>query len=127
MKESVTIDIIRLKSNIENNQTLIFTKRSFFYTILGFRQSHSGPLGDFDGYIQITQDTYKSDRPINVTAIDQAHLKCKCIDGSIVDGCKQPILFWFGLSSLPGHRIYNQPGVKLFKKTNESVLSHITF
>ena len=36
VKVSVTIDDIRLKSNLKINQTLIFTRRSFFYTILGF-------------------------------------------------------------------------------------------
>ena len=33
---SVTIDDIRLKSNLKTNQTLIFTEKSFFYRILGF-------------------------------------------------------------------------------------------
>ena len=33
---SVTIDAVRLKSNLKINQTLIFTKKSFFLTILGF-------------------------------------------------------------------------------------------
>ena len=36
VKVSVTIDDIRLKSNLKINQTLIFTEKSFFYTILGF-------------------------------------------------------------------------------------------
>ena len=40
VKVSITIDDIRLKSNIKINQTLIFTNKSFFYTILGFTQSH---------------------------------------------------------------------------------------
>ena len=35
IKVSVTIDDIRLKSNLKTNQTLIFTEKSFFYTILG--------------------------------------------------------------------------------------------
>ena len=36
VKVSVTIDDIKLKSNLKTNQTLIFTEKSFFYTILGF-------------------------------------------------------------------------------------------
>ena len=43
VKVSVTIDDIRLKSNLKTNQTLIFTEKSFFYTILGFNRSHSYP------------------------------------------------------------------------------------
>ena len=36
VKVTVTIDDIRLKSNLKIFQTKIFTKKSFFYTILGF-------------------------------------------------------------------------------------------
>ena len=36
VKVSVTIDDVRLKSNLKTNQTLIFTEKSFFYTSLGF-------------------------------------------------------------------------------------------
>ena len=36
VKVSITIDDIRLKSNLKINQILIFTEKSFFYTILGF-------------------------------------------------------------------------------------------
>ena len=45
-KANITIDDIRLKSNLKINQTLIFTEKSFFYTILGFTQSRSYPLDD---------------------------------------------------------------------------------
>ena len=41
VKVNIIIDDIRLKSNLKINQTLIFTERSFFYTILGFTQSRS--------------------------------------------------------------------------------------
>ena len=71
--------------------------------------------------------SYKSDRPINITGIDKIHLKCDCIQGSIVNGVREPILYSFALSSPPGHKIYKEPRVKLFKKINKSVLSHITF
>ena len=40
VKVTTTIDDNRLKSNLKINQTLIFTEKSFFYTILGFTQSH---------------------------------------------------------------------------------------
>ena len=35
MKVSITIDDIRLKSNLIINQTLVFTKKSFFIQIYG--------------------------------------------------------------------------------------------
>ena len=36
VKVIVTIDDMKLKSNLKTNQTLIFTEKFFFYTILGF-------------------------------------------------------------------------------------------
>ena len=127
VKVNITIDDIRLKSNLKINQTLIFTERSFFYTILGFTQSRSYPLDDIDSHYQLIAGSYKSDKPINITGIDKIHLKCDCIQGSIVNGIREPILFSFALSSPPGHKIYKEPIVKLFKTINKSVLSHIRF
>ena len=127
VKMVVTIDDIRLKSNLKINQTLIFIEKSFFYTILGFTQSRSYPLDDIDGFYQLIAGSYKSDRPINITGIDKVHLKADCIQGSIVNGVREPILFSFALSSPPGHKIQKEPRVKLFQKVNKSVLSHITF
>ena len=127
VKINITIDDIRLKSNLQINQTLIFTERSFFYTILGFIQSHSYPLDDIDSHYQLIAGSYKSDKPINITGIDKVHLKCDCIQGCIVNGIREPILYSFALSSPPGHRIYKETRVKLFKKVNKSVLSHISF
>ena len=127
VKVSITIDDIRLKSNLKINQTLIFTEKSFFYTILGFTRSHSYPLDDIDGFYQLIEGSYKSEKPINITGIDKIHLKCDCIQGSIVNGSREPILYSFALSSPPGHKIYKEPRVKLFKMINKSVLSHITF
>ena len=126
VKVSVTIDDIKSKSNLKINQTLVFTEKSFFYTILGFTRSRSYPLDDVDEFYQLIAGSFKSDKPINITGIDKIHLKCDCIQGSIVDGKREPILFSFALSSPPGHKIYKEPRVKLFKKINKPVLSHIT-
>ena len=54
-------------------------------------------------------------------------MKCDCIKGSIVNGIRESILYSFALFLPPGHKIYKEPRVKLFKKINKSVLSHITF
>ena len=104
---NITIDDIRLKSNLKINQTLIFTERSFFYTILGFTQSRSYPLDDIDSHYQIIAGSYTSDRPINITGIDKvfyvhkftSYLKCDCIQGSIVNGIEN--LFCTVLLCLP--------------------------
>ena len=95
VKVNITIDDIRLKSNLKINQTLIFTEKSFFYTILGFTQSRSYPLDDIDGFYQLIAGSYKSDKPINITGIDKIHLMCNCIERSIVNGVREPILFSF--------------------------------
>ena len=127
VKINITIDDIRLKSNLKTNQTLIFTEKSFFYTILGFTRSRSYPLDDIDGFYQLIAGSYKNDKPINITGIDKIHLKCDCIQGSIVNGIREPILYSFALSSPLGHKIYKEPRIKLFKKINKSLLSYISF
>ena len=71
--------------------------------------------------------SYKNYTPINITGIVKVHLKCDCINGRIVNGIRESILYLFGLSSPPGHEKYKEPGVILFKEINKSVLSHITF
>ena len=114
MKVNITIDDIRLKSNLKIIQTLLFTEKSFFYTILGFTQSQSYPLDDIEGFYQVIAGSYKSDKPINITGIDKIHLQCDCTKGSIVNGIREPILYSFALSSPPGHKIYKKPRVKLF-------------
>ena len=127
VKIDITIDERKYKTDLKTNQTLIFTNKSFFYTILGFTQSHSYPLDDLEGFYQLIPRSYQSERPINITGIDKVHLKCDCIDGSIVNGVREPILYSFALDQPPGHKIYKEPKVKLFKKINKSILSHITF
>ena len=89
VKVNITKDDIRLKFNLKINQTLIFTNKSFFYTTLGFTQSHQGPLNDIEGFHQILPGSYKSDKPINNTGIDKIHSKCDCINGSIVNGIRE--------------------------------------
>ena len=100
---NITMDDIRLKSNLKTNQTLIFTEKSFFYIILGFTQSRSYPLDDSDGFYQLIEGSYKSDKPTIITGIDKIHIKCDCVQGSIVNGIREPILYSFALSSPPGH------------------------
>ena len=127
VKVNVTIDDVRLKSNIKVIQTSIFTEKSFFYTILSFTRSRFYPLDVIDGFHQFIAGLYEGDRLINITGIDKVHLKCDCINGSIVNGIREPILYSLSLSSPPGRKIYKEPRVKLFKKLNKFVLSHITF
>ena len=92
VKVNFTIDDIRLKSILKINQTLTFTEKSFFHTNFGFTQSRSYHFDDIDGFYQLIAGLYKSDKPIKFTGIDKIHLKCDCIQGSIVNGIREHIL-----------------------------------
>ena len=94
---------------------------------MGITQSYSKPLGDLDGQIQLIPGTYKSDRPIIITSLDKVHLKCDCIQKSVVNGVREPILYSFALDKPPFPKIFKEPNIKVFKKDNKSVLSHIRF
>ena len=48
VKVTITIDDLRLKSNLNINQNLIFKKKFFYFAILDFTQSYSGVLGTFE-------------------------------------------------------------------------------
>ena len=50
VKVKITIDDYRLRSTLTTNKTIKFTKKTFFYAILGFTQSHSESLGDIEGF-----------------------------------------------------------------------------
>ena len=106
VRVNVTIDNVRLKSNLKANQILLFTEKSFFYVFLGLTRSHSYPLDDIDGFYQLIAGSYKSEKLIIIiTGIDKVLLKCDCIQGSIVNGVREPILYSFALSSPPGQKI----------------------
>ena len=127
VKVSVTIDDVRLKSSLKINQFLFFTEKSLVHTILGFTRSHAYPLDVIHGFYQLIAGSYKGDGPIKILGIVKNHLKCDCIHSRIVNGIRQPYLYSFALISPPGRKIYREPRIKLFKKINKTVLSHITF
>ena len=116
VKVNVTIDDIRLKSKLKNIQTLIFTKKKFFYTILGLTQSHSYPIDDIDGFYQLITGSYKNEKAINITGIDKVHSKCDCVKGSIVNGIREPNLKNFTFDQPPGPKIIKGPSVRRFKR-----------
>ena len=86
-----------------------------------------GELRDIQGFIQLIPGSYKNHKPINITGIDKVHLKADCIQGSIINGIRESILYSFSLSSRPCFKIYKEPKIRLSKKVNKPVLSHFTF
>ena len=71
--------------------------------------------------------SYKGHRPINITGINKIHLKCDCIQGSIVNGSRHAILCSLALDQPPGHKIYKKPKINFLKKITKRVLSHTNF
>ena len=58
VKVNITIDDVRIKSNLKTNQTLIFNEKSFFHTILCFTRSCSYPLDDIGGFYHLIAGSY---------------------------------------------------------------------
>ena len=86
--------------------TLRFDERSFFHTLLGFT-----PYRDYK-----PSGVYTSDKLLNLNTINKIHLKCDVIDGSIVDGIRQPILYSFVLDKPAGYKVFYEPETIHYKK-----------
>ena len=94
-----------------------FNERSFFSSILGFT-----PGWHYKHY-----NEYISQKIANLSSTNKIHLKCDVIDGSIMDGLRQPILFSFVLDKPAGYKLFCEPETIHLKKINKSVLNTITF
>ena len=94
-----------------------FDEKSFFSTILGFN-----PGWDYKHYNQ-----YLSQKIVNLSSTNKIHWKCDAIDGSVVDGIRQPTLYSFVLDKPAGYKVFCEPETLHFKKISKSVLNIITF
>ena len=54
-------------------------------------------------------------------------MKCDVIDGSVVNGLRQPILYSFVLDKLPEYKVFCEPETIHYNKMNKSVWNIITF
>ena len=116
----IEYDDITMKTNLVVRFGIIairFDEKSFFSTILGFT-----PGWDYKHY-----NKYTSQKVVNLGSTNKIHLKCDCIDGSVLNGIRQPILFSFVLDKLPGYKVFCEPETIHYKKINKSVLNTITF
>ena len=57
MKINFSIDHFKLKSKLTTSKTKKFTKKSFYYTILGFTQSKSGTLDNIERIVQLISES----------------------------------------------------------------------
>ena len=111
---------ITMKTKLVVNNGIIairFDEKSFFSTILGFT-----PGWDYKHY-----NKYISQKNVNLSNTNKIHLKCDAINGSVVNGLRQPILYSFVLDKLPGYKVFSEPETLHYKKINKSVLNTITF
>ena len=101
---------IILKYIGERNMFLLgmlrFDERFFFHTLLGFT-----PYWDYKPSV-----VYISDKILNLNTVNKIHLKCDVIDGSVVSGIRQPILYNFVLDEKPGYKLFSEPETIHYKK-----------
>ena len=76
-----------------------FDEKSFFSTILGF-------ISHWD-YKQCNE--YVSRKVLKLSTINKIHLKTNIIDGSVVNGIRQPTLVSFVLDKPAGYKIFCEP------------------
>ena len=100
-KINIEADTISMKSVLTTSYSIYFN--SELNTLLGFTNK---------GY---SAGTHISEKPVMITTTDKVHLKCDCVDGSIVNGIREQILFSFNLSAPPGYKI-EEPNIILYKK-----------
>ena len=116
----IEFDAITRKTKLVVNNGIIairFDERSFFSTIHGFTAGW-----DYKHY-----NKYVSHKIVNLSNTNKIHLKCDCINGSIQNGFRQPILFSFVLDKPAGYKVFCEPETLHYKKINKSVLNTITF
>ena len=110
----IRLDDITRKNKLVVRSGIIairFDEKSFFSTILGFT-----PGWDYKHYNQ-----YLNQKIVNLSSTNKIHLKCDAIDGSVVNGIRQPILYSFVLDKPAGYKIFCEPETIHYKKINKSV------
>ena len=81
-------------------------EKSFLNTVLGCNHGW-----DYKHYNQ-----YINQKIVNLSSTNKIHLKCDVIDGSVVNGIRQPILYNFALDKPSGYKVLCEPETKHFKK-----------
>ena len=108
----IDYDDITMKTKLDLKAGIIairFDEKSFFSTILGFTAGW-----DYKHY-----NKYISQKIVSLSITNKIHLKCDCIDGSVVNGLRQPILYSFVLDKKPGYKVFSEPETIHYKKLNK--------
>ena len=72
-----------------------FDEKSFLINILGFTSGW-----DYKHYME-----YIGQKIVNLSSTNKTHLKCDVVDGSVVNGLRQLILYSFVLDKKPGDKV----------------------
>ena len=94
-----------------------FDEQSFFSTVLGFTS----------GWDNKRYKEYTSQKVVNLSSTNKKHLKWDVVDGSVVNGSGEPIIYSFVLDEPSVYTVFCEPETFHFKKLNKSVLKTITF
>ena len=95
---------------------LKFNAKSVFITFFSFT-----PYWDYKPTNTTHIDSpgvYTSEKITKLNTIDAIHIKCIFIDGSVVNGSRQPILYRLGLDQPPGFKVFFQRGTIQYKRMN---------
>ena len=116
----IEFDDITMKTKLDLRSGIIaisFDEKSFFSAMLGFN-----PHWAFENY-----NEYIIQKLIKLTTTTGIHLKCDVIDGSVVNGLRQPILYSFFVDKLSSYRVFSEPETIYYRKINKTVSNTITF
>ena len=94
-----------------------FDENWLFSTILSFNY----------GWVYKSCNEYNSQKNSNLITTLKRHSKCDCINGSNINGVRQPIMYSFVLEKLPGYKVVSEPETIHYEKIKVSVLNTITF
>ena len=84
-------------------------------------------LGFTSGWEYKHYNEYISQIIINLSTTNKIHLKPDVIDGSVVNGFRQPILFSFVLDRTSGYRVFCEPETICYKNIQKPILNTIAF
>ena len=105
----IEFDDITMKTKLVVKSGIIakrFDEKSFFSTTV-----------DFDSYWDYKHYNEQiSQIIINLSTTNKIILKCDVIDGSILNGLTQPILFRFVLDKASGYKVFCEPEKNHYKK-----------
>ena len=113
---TVNIDDIKLRTILTIEQkapTLKFSKKIFFFhTFLKFTN------------LDYSSGTSTSDTPNISSEIDKNPSKNDCIVVDIVNGNRDPILYWFALDKPPGHKNLGSQEKLIIKEYKSNISSN---